>query len=70
MTYLDDIIEAIDKGNKAVWGEQANRYYLKAIAISLREILKIYIKQGVIPNFIILDQTSFESLLPRKEGEK
>jgi len=55
MTYLDDIIEAIEKGNKESWLSRGNHYYLKAIAISLREILKIYKEHGVIPNFIVMN---------------
>jgi len=55
MTYLDDIIEAIEKGNKEKYMTRANHYYLKAIAISLREILKTYKKNGVIPNFIVIN---------------
>jgi len=55
MTYLDDIIEAVDKGNHENVLSRANHYYLKAIAMSLREILKIYKKGGVVPNFIFVD---------------
>lgn len=58
MTYLDDIEEAIEKGNKEQIMSRANHFYLKAIAISLREILKIYKTQGVIPNFVIIDPES------------
>ncbi len=56
------IREAIEKGNKEGIMSRANHYYLKAIAVSLSEILKIYRKNGVIPNFIIIDPNSNQSM--------
>lgn len=60
MTILDEINALIDKGDTTQFMSQGDHYYLKAIAISLREILKRFDEKGVVPNFVIIDPSCSE----------